>query len=94
MTLNTGGRGFESHPLTPNQEQGNWMSTFEYHFSEAQDKAISEFCSKQEEKTGGEYGSIGGAYTYSFIPTSVGVVVRLKNTVTNEEIDLSDYESW
>jgi hypothetical protein len=40
------------------------------------------------------YGCIGGGYSYIFTPTSLGVVVRVKNNLTKEEIDLTDYEAW
>jgi hypothetical protein len=39
-------------------------------------------------------GAIGGRYTYSFSPTSLGVVVKVKDEITKEEIDLTDYLSW
>ena len=67
---------------------------FIYEFSEKQNKLIKSFVKKQEEKTDGEYGSIGGAYTYHFTPTSIGTVIKLENTVTKETIDLSDYDHW
>jgi len=37
--------------------------------------------------------AIGGAYTFSFIPTSIGIStwVRYYN---GEELDLTEYESW
>lgn len=40
------------------------------------------------------YGAIGGAVTYSFIPTSLGIIATVKHAVTKEEIDLTDYNSW
>lgn len=39
-------------------------------------------------------GAIGGAYTYSFTPTSIGMVIKVKNALTNEEIDVTDYDNW
>jgi hypothetical protein len=39
-------------------------------------------------------GAIGGRYTYSFSPTSLGVVVKVTDDITKEEIDLTDYLSW
>eukprot|EP00041_Stephanoeca_diplocostata_P019789 m.430566 g.430566 ORF g.430566 m.430566 type:complete len:80 (+) comp21397_c1_seq2:280-519(+) len=72
--------------LTPEQEAKlqPWI--------EEQDKK----CAEQQGNPGGRpnYGAIGGAYTYSFSPTSLGVVVTVKNSVTNESIDLSDYDDW
>jgi hypothetical protein len=43
------------------------------------------------------YGAIGGAFTYTFTPTSVGVVCKLfylKDTEHEKVVDLSDYGSW
>jgi len=39
-------------------------------------------------------GAIGGVYTYSFTPTSLGTVVKITNGLTNDVLDLSDYEDW
>lgn len=36
---------------------------------------------------------IGGDITYSFTPTSIGTVVRIKCTC-GEQADLSNYEDW
>lgn len=39
-------------------------------------------------------GAIGGNYTFSFTPTSIGVVVTVTDSHTRETIDISDYELW
>lgn len=39
-------------------------------------------------------GAIGGRYTYSFTPTSLGTIVKVHDAVTKTEIDLTEYESW
>ena len=39
------------------------------------------------------YGVDGGAYLYKFQPTSVGLITKVENVVTKEQIDLTDYES-
>jgi len=41
-----------------------------------------------------DYGTIGGGYTYSFTPMSIGTSIVVKNNVTKEEVDLSDYKEW
>lgn len=59
---------------------------------EEQDKKSAE---KQRRPDGHpNYGAIGGAYTYSFTPASIGMIVKVQNSVTNETIDLSDYDDW
>lgn len=40
------------------------------------------------------YGAIGGGLTYSFTPTSLGTVVVVKEMITGEEINLTDFDSW
>lgn len=39
-------------------------------------------------------GSIGGLYTYSITPTSLGTIITVTNNITEEILDLSDYDSW
>lgn len=39
------------------------------------------------------YGAIGGALTYSFTPTTLGVVIKVK-CACGKEIDVTDYEGW
>ena len=31
---------------------------------------------------------------YSFCPTSIGMVVKVKDEISGDEIDLSEYENW
>ena len=39
-------------------------------------------------------GAIGGRYTYCYTPTSIGTIVIVKDSVTNTQIDLTDYDEW
>jgi hypothetical protein len=39
-------------------------------------------------------GAIGGSLTFMFTPTGLGVVTRVRDAFTLEEIDLSDYGDW
>ena len=39
-------------------------------------------------------GPIGGICTYSFTPTSLGVIITVKNALTEKEIDLTNYDEW
>jgi len=38
------------------------------------------------------YGCSGGAYEFSFTPSGLGVIIKVKNVITNETIDLTDYD--
>lgn len=40
------------------------------------------------------FGAIGGALTYCFTPTSLGVCVVVKHAGTNAEINVTDFDSW
>ncbi len=39
-------------------------------------------------------GAIGGRYTYTFTPTSLGIIIKVKDAITKTELDLSEYEHW
>lgn len=39
-------------------------------------------------------GAIGGNLTYSFTPTSIGVIVNIKHGNTGQDIDLTEYDLW
>ena len=39
-------------------------------------------------------GAIGVRYTFTFHGTSLGVVTKVIDEVTKEELDLSDYLDW
>jgi hypothetical protein len=39
-------------------------------------------------------GCIGGRYIYQFCPTALGVVTKVIDDITKEEIDLTNYGEW
>jgi len=39
-------------------------------------------------------GAIGGGLTYSFTMTSLGMVTKVHYALTDETLDVSDYENW
>ena len=52
-----------------------------------------------EKKTSGQHrlpyhGAIGGGETFSITGTSLGTIVKVKEDITGEILDLTDYESW
>jgi hypothetical protein len=68
---------------------------------ETQKEKLAEWMRLQEEKVAkmqeredAYYGAIGGGYTYMFTPTGLGVVTIVRNGVTKEEINLTDYDTW
>ena len=52
---------------------------------------LHEWLSKKE---AANVGAIGGRYVYSCCPTSLGQVLKVRDDVSKDEIDLTDYESW
>jgi len=38
-------------------------------------------------------GCCGGAFTFSFVPTSIGTVLRVKH-FQGQEINLTEYDEW
>lgn len=36
----------------------------------------------------------GGCYTYIITPTSMGNVTEVRNNITKDEIDITDYGAW
>lgn len=40
-----------------------------------------------------QIGAIGGEFTFSFTPTSIGIVVKVHHA-NGDELDLSDYHRW
>lgn len=38
--------------------------------------------------------AIGGRFTYSFTPTSLGIVISVRDDCTKDEINLTEYHLW
>lgn len=57
----------------------------------AEDEAkISIWMKEREAYTG----AIGGQFSYQFIPTGIGVIFKVVDLVSRQELDLTDYDSW
>ena len=43
-----------------------------------------------------KYGAIGGHFSFVFIPTTIGTIVKVRFSCGSEEaeLDLTDYEEW
>ena len=57
---------------------------------EEQDKKFAE----KQGRPDAYYGCSDGSLTYRFTPTTLGVIVVVRNNGTKEEIDLTNYEDW
>jgi len=90
MLVNLLERVYKEHPELS-------MSLFARVFKEAkvftlgsdQVKKLNEWYSKLKKQP---EGAIGGGLTYSFTPTGLGEIVKIK--YFDKELDLSDYENW
>lgn len=40
------------------------------------------------------FGAIGGNYTWSFTPNSIGTSVSVTNNYLKETLDITEYDSW
>lgn len=40
------------------------------------------------------YGTIGGGLKYIFTPTALGIIKSVKETITSEELNLTDFDSF
>ena len=49
---------------------------------------------RKNNKTSKYIGAIGGSLTYSFTPTSIGVVKKVYDSLTDKELDITDYDLW
>lgn len=65
-----------------------------FELTKEEQKKISAFKKKQDKRSGGYYGAIGGGYTYHFTPTALGVIIQIENNLTKVVLDLTDYDSW
>lgn len=49
---------------------------------------------QQKQYMPGQSGAIGGEYTYSFTPTSLGTIIKVHNEMTKQELDLTEYSDF
>lgn len=66
-------------------------------FIEEQDAKVVEMQKDSERAKLGltpYYGASGGAYSYIFTPTSLGLCVAIRNNLTKDEKSLTDTSDW
>ena len=49
--------------------------------------------SKVREKNS-NYGAMGGGYTFMFTPTNLGMIIKVKNVLTGDTVDLTDWDDF
>lgn len=72
-----------------------------FKIDESQYKKLDDWTKIQDKKaealwkgSGPVGGAIGGCYTYCFTPTGLGLITVVKNCITKEEINLTNFEDW
>lgn len=65
---------------------GGTMET-EFSLSESQIKKLNEWSKTLPDAY---TGAVGGRFTYSFTPTSIGVFITAQDCITKKELDLSE----
>lgn len=56
-----------------------------------QEAKLDEWISTHQKK---DCGAVGGRYSFTFTPTTIGTCVSVTDEMTGHKIDLSDYEKW
>jgi len=62
-----------------------------FRLSEDQQAKASEFIAERRKEN---TSAIGGQFTYQFTPTTLGLGISIKDNISGEVCDLSDYEGW
>lgn len=66
----------------------------ELNMTDKQQSQANEWIKKQLDEKPKSVGAIGGRFTYSFTPTSLGTIVTVSDNSTKDSLDLTDYSSW
>jgi len=59
--------------------------------SQSQKDKIAEFKSVNKDL---HCGAIGGRFTYEFTPTSLGLVIKIRDNALKRILDITEYEDW
>lgn len=57
-------------------------------------KEINKWIKREDKKTNRDFGSIGGHITYEFTPTSIGVVIVVRHSITKASHNFTDFSTW
>lgn len=62
-----------------------------FELTENELKKIENFIKKGKNECAG---AIGGRYTYSFTPTTLGTIVIITDNLQKRELNVTDYDCW
>ena len=72
-----------------------WLADLADKIDEKHRRAGKEFLVERFKSEGKVYvGVSGGNLTYLITPTSIGTVFNVSDSITGENIDLTDYDNW
>jgi hypothetical protein len=67
---------------------------FTFTITDEQEKKIEEWLETLKPLMNTYSGPIGGRLSYRFTPTSLGIAVYVKDCMSDQELNLTDYDSW
>jgi len=75
------------------QQIDKWLETLKPQIIEKQKQTFSStgYATLTNNGTEPYYGPINGGITFMFIPTGIGTIKIVKEALTNEELDLTNY---
>jgi hypothetical protein len=65
-----------------------------FQMQESEHRKAREFITRQEHERPTPGSAIGGRWTYEFTPTTIGMVVRIRDGLTGVTEDVTNYEGF
>ncbi len=65
-----------------------------FELSDKELKKANRFINSQKKKRDNYVGAVGGAFSYNFTQTGIGVVSVIIDNITHETLDITDYDTW
>ncbi len=62
----------------------------QFKIPDAKIEVIAEWCESRQKYAGAS----GGQFTYLFTPTSIGLVVEVRDNIGGEVLNVTDYDQW
>lgn len=74
-----------------------------FSLTEEQKEKLGQWASEQYKKDAAKaaqngrlsaYGASGGEFSYTFTPTNLGLIIKVKNNLSGDELDLTEWDMW
>lgn len=66
----------------------------EFAIDDKQSDSADKWMKAQSTKSAETFGAIGGRFSFVFTPTGLGMITTVRDSVLNEELNLTDFGSW